>query len=305
MKMRRILAVVLALTLLLGAVTAYALTSENNFLANLIKPNSNTAMDAGNQDAPLRYEAVGQKFSDDDTTVVSWINIWYASTESWFRPDAADGIRYYINGTWTGMDWDDMVFARTMLTQMKDVGVDVVVFDLTNAWPSYTIARAKQVAEIVAELGLKFCVAVGNRTDDQLNSCASNILDWWAGENAALKDSYYNKDGKPVFVNYVVRSQWESLNANTSLTSWNQFTNVWASGREAAADKWGWQLDPSVGAVPSEDTMFVSGSLFWNSELSGWNKSIAWLDYNMLLASKSQPENLVIGSYDDVSERNG
>lgn len=305
MKMRKILAIALTLAVVIGSITVFALTEGENFISNLMKPSSGTAQDAASAEKPLRYEAVGQKFKDEDTLVASWINIWYASTESWFRPDAADGIRFFINGTWTGMDWDDMVFAREILTQMKDAGVDVIVFDLTNAWPAYTIERSHKVAAIVAELGLKFCVAIGNADDSGINGKAASILNMWAGEAAALKDSYFRQNGKPVLVNYVTRSQWEALKVNPALTDWNKFNNVWASGGEADADKWGWQLDPAVGSVPSKNAMFVSGSLFWNSELSGWGKSLAWLDYNMLLASKSQPEVLIVGSYDDVSERNG
>lgn len=305
MKTRKILAIVLALALVLGSVTVYALNSKSSFLADLLKPDTNTAEDAGAGDAPLRIEAVGKKFEEKDTTVVTWINIWYASSESWFRPDSADGIRYYINGTWTGMDWDDPAFARAMLTQMKEAGVDVIVFDLTNGLTSWIMTRSHWVTEICAELGLKFCVAVGNADDAGLNQRASVIMAQFAGASAAMKDIYYHKNGKPVLVNYITEGQWNRISQDSSLTSYHQFTNVWASGGEAGIDKWGWQLDPAVGVVPSEDTMFVSGSLFWNSELSGWCKSLAWLDYNMLLASKSQPETLVLGSYDDVSERNG
>ena len=303
MKLRKILAIVVTLAVVIGSISAYALVDD---IAKLFAPDSQTAEDAGAGDTPLRYEHVGVKFDEAGTTQATWINIWYAATESWFNPASADGIRYYVNGQWTGMDWDNMDFARAMLTQMKDAGVDVIVFDLTNGFHSYIVTRSHKVAEICAELGLKFCIAAGNADNNGMNSRAATTMTQWAGSGAALKSSYYHKDGKPVLVNYVPQSQWNTLvSSASSLTSWNQFNNVWASGREAAANKWGWQLDPTVGTVPSSDTMFVSGSVFWNSELSAWCKSQAWLDYNLLLASTAHPEVLVLGSYDDVSERNG
>jgi hypothetical protein len=52
--------------------------------------------------------------------------------------------------------------------------------------------------------------------------------------------------------------------------------------------------------------MFVTSSVKWNStDPNVWRKSLAWLDYNFALARKSKPECVIIGSYDDPTERNG
>ena len=86
----------------------------------------------------------------------------------------------------------------------------------------------------------------------------------------------------------------------------SNFSLVWSSGEDSSADKWGWQLEPWVGSVPSKDSMFVTSSVKWNStDPTMWRKSLAWLDYNFALAKKNNPDYIIIGSYDDPTERNG
>ena len=52
--------------------------------------------------------------------------------------------------------------------------------------------------------------------------------------------------------------------------------------------------------------MFVTSSVKWNStDPDVWRKSLAWLDYNFALARKSKPDYVIIGAYDDPTERNG
>ena len=65
-------------------------------------------------------------------------------------------------------------------------------------------------------------------------------------------------------------------------------------------------MEPWVGSIPSKDSMFVTSSVKWNStDPNVWRKSLAWLDYNFALARKNKPDCVIIGSYDDPTERNG
>jgi hypothetical protein len=51
--------------------------------------------------------------------------------------------------------------------------------------------------------------------------------------------------------------------------------------------------------------MFVTPSVRWNpAEGTMWRKSLAWLDYNFALAKRNNPAYIIVGSYDDPTERN-
>ena len=92
-----------------------------------------------------KYTAVGQKFTGA-TKKVTWINVWYASTEQWFKPWTASGAHFFVDGQWTGMDWDSEVFARKVLQEIKASGVSAVVFDCTNGMHDFVIARLQPTA---------------------------------------------------------------------------------------------------------------------------------------------------------------
>jgi hypothetical protein len=65
-------------------------------------------------------------------------------------------------------------------------------------------------------------------------------------------------------------------------------------------------LEPKVGPVPSPDAMFVTSAVKWASgQPELWRKSLAWLDYNFIIARQNKPRYIIVGSYDDIHERNG
>ena len=109
----------------------------------------------------------------------------------------------------------------------------------------------------------------------------------------------------------MVQAQFAAFAASTG-TNRMKFTLVWASGEEPAADKWGWQLTPSVGAIASTNSVFVTPSIK-PIQTNGnpvpiapdvWRKSQAWLDYSFMVARSSRPAFVIVGSFDDIAERN-
>ncbi|MBE6904098.1 MAG: hypothetical protein E7480_05770 [Ruminococcaceae bacterium] len=251
---------------------------------------------------PIKYTYLGQKFTDE-TIKITWINVWNASSESWVIPQNSNGFRILIDGVWRGIDWDIQNIMNKTLKEIKNAGIDVIVFDLTNGFQSWHMNRSVKIAEKCRELGLKFCFAAGNTTTDGINTRAKMTWDDFAGVGAPFEDVYFHKDGKPVFVDYVIESQFKEI-SSSNLEYIQKFTHVWASGGEAYIDKWGWQLVPSIGSIPSKDSMYVTPSTYWGSDTYEWSHSMAFLDYNLLLASKNQPKHMIIGAYDDAFERN-
>ena len=51
--------------------------------------------------------------------------------------------------------------------------------------------------------------------------------------------------------------------------------------------------------------MYITSSLWWDrSSQACWHKSLSYLDYNFLKARAAAPRILIVGSFDDVCERN-
>ncbi len=274
----------------------------------VLPPRDRTADDKGSSlatafaAAPTGLTATGMKFSGA-VKKATWVDVWYASSESWFKADNSDGARFHYGKKWTGMDWSKQAFIEHELQEIRDAGISILVFDCTNGLHDFVVSRCRLIASLCPAYGLEFCVAVGNADDSGIDERAKIVWDSLASESSGCGDVYFKKDGKPAIVSYVTREQWNSLNKGT-LTYLSRFTNLWSSGGEANADKWGWQLDPAIGTVPSADSMYVSGSLFWTPQNEAWCTSLAFLDYNFLVASKVSPDYLIVGAIDDVCERN-
>jgi hypothetical protein len=123
---------------------------------------------------------------------------------------------------------------------------------------------------------------------------------------AADSEAYLRQDGKPLVVLYTWRKGYQASTAGTGAFR-GRFVAVWASGEDSDKDKWGWQLEPAVGPVASKSTMFVTGSVKFDSPKTPedrWRRHLSWLDYGFAMARKNQPKVLVVGSFDDVHERN-
>lgn len=241
----------------------------------------------------------------DNSHKATWINIWVASSEKhWFNPDNHNGTRVEINGVKKAINWDEAEQVDIHLKSIKEAGVDTVLFDLTNGFHDFIMERSKRVGRVCRELGLKFAFAAGNTDDDGFEQRAELTYKDFCGEDAEFNDCYLKKDGKPLLVLYVVREQYESL-SKSNATYLSKFTRVWASGEDPDINKWGWQLSPDVATVASDDAMYVTSSLRWDYRFpERWHKSAEFLDYNLLKAYVNSPKFLIVGSYDDVFERN-
>ena len=241
------------------------------------------------------------------STYATWINVWIGQDQKrWWKPGDYLGAKVCIDGQWQSIDWSRKTHQVCYLDQIKAAGIQAVVADLTNGW-GWLNARCQALQELCATRGLRFCVAENSKGDPAIfEQHAHDIWNRFAGPAAPQAGTYLLYHDKPLIVCYCIRRQFETIKASTG--PWrSKFNVVWASGEDAAKDKWGWQLDPTVGAVPSGDSMFVTSSLKWSTGKTPdrWRKSLAWLDYNFTLARRNHPEFIIVGSYDDISERNG
>lgn len=237
-------------------------------------------------------------------TYATWIMIWYGHDQAWWHPANADATQNLVDGEWKTLDWSDEGQFGAHLDGIKRAGVTVVVADLTNGW-NWLDSRSQAIQALCAKRGMKFCVAEnsGGNTES-FESHAKDIWNNFAGPDAPNHEAYFHYRGKPLIVCYSIRDWYRSyLKMDTPYRS--KFSLVWASGEDSAINKWGWQLEPWVGVIPSDDSMFVTSAVRWNpADGAMWRKSLAYLDYNFALARKSKPAYVVIGSYDDPTERN-
>ena len=238
------------------------------------------------------------------TTYATWIMVWYGHDQAWWNANAPDGLKNQINGQWKTLDWADNSLVEAYLDGIKEAGVGVVIADLTNGW-NWLDARCRFIQSLCAKKGLKFCIAensTGNTTT--FESHAADVWKNFAGPDATNHEVYFQYQGKPLIVCYAVRDWFNSyLKIESPFRS--RFSLVWASGEDSNINKWGWQLEPWVGSVPSDDAMFVTSSVRWNpADGAMWRKSLAWLDYNFALAKQNNPAYIMVASYDDPSERN-
>ena len=237
------------------------------------------------------------------TTYATWIMVWYGHDQAWWS--AKDPCsRDLINGEWKTLDWADDAQMPAHLDAIKKAGVTVVIADLTNGW-GWLDGRCQLIQKACAEREMKFCVAENSGGNTvQFETHAKDIWNNFAGPDAPNHEAYFHYRGKPLIVCYSTRDWYRAyLKSDSPFRS--RFSLVWASGEDSCINKWGWQLEPWVGSVPSTDSMFVTSAVRWDpSKGAMWRKSLAWLDYNFALAKKNDPEYIIIGSYDDPTERN-
>lgn len=255
------------------------------------------------------------------TTYATWITIWYGRDQAWWSEKNPDATRNLVKGQWKTLDWCDESQISDHLDGIKAAGVTVVIADLTNGW-NWLDGRCQLIQKMCAEKGMKFCVAEnsgGNTASFEAH--AKDIWDKFAGPDAPHPETYFHYRGKPLIVCYSIRDWYRSYlkmgegsehrTSNVERPTSNaeyrsKFSLVWASGEDSCINKWGWQLEPWVGVIPSGDSMFVTPAVRWNpADGAMWRKSMAWLDYNFALARKSNPAYVIVGGYDDPTERNG
>ncbi len=239
----------------------------------------------------------------ETTTYATWLMVWNGHTESWWKPTDYDGAKVSVSGKWQAIDWADNGQIAEYLDNCKKAGIQVVIADLTNGW-GWLDARCQFIQLLCAQKGLKFCVAENSSGDTaKFEAHAQDIWNHFAGPQAAHPETYFVYHGKPLIVCYGIR-EWVNAYRNSTGPNRSRFNLTWSSGEDSEKDKWGWQLEPWIGSVPSRDSMFVTSSVKWSAKDADWRKSLACLDYNFALAKEQQPAFIIVGSYDDISERN-
>ncbi len=243
------------------------------------------------------------------TDFSTWIMIWNGSSEGWWKSDSYNGVQLWINEKWQSVNWQSDEQTTNMVNTLKSAGINVIICDLTNVWPKFH-PRVNFILKLCAQNGMKACIADMTPNGDlvTLEARAKSVYDNFAGPDAPYASAYFKKDGKPLIVEYIPRPYYNKyLNSTGEYRS--KFTLANAGGEnETYPDRWGWQYEFANGLVPSDDAMFVSSSTKYYPKINGvwtcWRKHLACLDFNFALARRKSPKNVIVGSFDDVHERN-
>lgn len=231
--------------------------------------------------------------------------IWNGSTErSWWRPGDYNGCRVLVDGVWQSINWNDPNHVRVYFAAMKAAGMDVIIVDFTNGFQWEW--QAKLVQRLCRENAMKFAVAFNPQAGQAMESGCEKVWKTYASPEAADSEAYLHQDGKPLVVLYTWREGYQASIAGSGGFR-ARFSTAWASGEDSDKDKWGWQLEPETGPVASKKTMFVTGSVKFGSPRTPeeqWRRNLSWLDYGFAMAKRQHPDIVVVGSFDDVHERN-
>ena len=228
----------------------------------------------------------------------TWLMVWVDHNQPWWTATGVPTINY--DGTLLVQDYTNDALLSGTLNAVKAAGVSAVIVDLTNGW-GWLNDRTQQLQKLAIPRNMQLAVADSSSDPNVFEQHASDIWTLFAGPNAPYKDAYLTVDGKPIVVLYVVRQTFDAIAAATTPYA-SKFTVVWASGEDPGVDKWGWQLVPSVGSLPSANVMYVTSSV--KTSGAQWRKSLAFFDYNFSLAHQARPRIVVVGSFDDYGERN-
>lgn len=235
----------------------------------------------------------------------TWVMIWNGSTEKgWWKESDYNGCKVRVGGRWQSINWNDKSHIRTYFDGIRAAGISVIIVDFTNGfrwgW------QAQYLQELCAEHRMQLAIAYNPQAGKALEDGARHVWEKYAGPQAAQAKAYLQRDGKPLLVLYTWRKGYEACQQQAGEFT-RKFTTVWASGEDSDKDKWGWQVEPHVGPVASGGAMFVTGSLKFGgvkADEDRWRRHLAWLDYGFLVARRAGPAVCVVGSYDDVHERN-
>lgn len=257
------------------------------------------------------YDHTKDSFYQKKTVRVTWLNVWNGSTEYWWadlaKTTSVNGIRLNINGTYTCMDSNNSVHRRAIAAAAFEAGIDALAMDLTNGFSGWRSA-ASDYERLCYENGKKYTVAVHPTDASSLEQMCRSVWVNYAGPGvAAYSPAYLYKDGKPLMILYCTSAEYAAA-TSASTTYAKKFTFHWASGEDSQRDKWGWQIEPQDGPMASKDSMFITPSVDWNSpqgHSESWRSSLAMLDFCFLAATESNPRFWIIGSMDDIFERNG
>jgi len=241
------------------------------------------------------------------TTFATHLMVWQDRNQGWYSPTNTSGYRIQSpGGELRSIDWLNETLSTYHLEQVKSAGISAVIVDLTNSFGEF-LPHIPVLQRICSKLGgLQLAAQVAGSVSD-VERQAGVVWNALVAPTPNNTKTYWRVHSKPVLVVYVERETYDAIqNAGTKLPNLAQFDVRWSSGEDSNPGKWGWQVEPWVGFEPSADSMFITPSTGHDPLKVGskWRKSLAWLDYGMLLALKYKPRVVIVGSYDDVMERN-
>lgn len=274
----------------------------------VVPENSNSAT----EEQQMKYNPLTDPFYDKETIYATWINVYNGSTETWWRvwndgDIGVSGQKQLISGEYKSIDNNDPEHRRLVFEYTRDAGIDALIMDCTNGVAKWLDA-CKDYQRMCYENGMKFAVAINGA--DKLESLCGVVWHQFANpESSGYASSYLYKNGKPVLILYCVRSDYE-VAKQMNLELVNNFELVWASGEDSEVNKWGWQLEPTVGPMVSDDSVFVTPAVKWypfvpDGTSDSWRRSLAMLDFAFLAARERNAKYVIVGSFDDIGERNG
>lgn len=232
---------------------------------------------------------------------VTWIMSWVSDSETWYNPENTKGAKIKINNKWEAINWNNDLHIESLLNDIKNAGIDIIVSDLTNSFIGHT--QSLKIQKKCMEKGLEFAVAFNHHgIIEEFEDGVQKIIDSFCGENAPSASCYAHKDGKPLIVTYVTR-EWFNIIKKSDSKFLDMFSIEWASGEDSDLNKWGWQLEPFMGPLSSDDSMFITSSIKWGID-KAWRKSLPWLDYCFYRANSNNARYRVVGGFDDMWERN-
>lgn len=307
----------LCLLLLLGCFLLAACGTTTSENSSLVEENGQSQITELEDDleedvSDMLYDPSKDNFYNQDTIYATWINVYSGSTEIWWKvwndgETGVSGQKQLINGTYQSIDNNNPEHRQAVFEYTRDAGIDALIMDLTNG-ASKWLDACKDYQRMCHENGMKFATAING--SGKLESLCGVIWNQFANpEKSEYADSYLYKNGKPLIVLYCVRADFEAaLQMESELVQ--KFEFVWASGEDSEVNKWGWQLEPTVGPIPSADSVFVTPAVKWypfvpDGTSDSWRRSLAMLDFTFLAAQEQNAKYVIVGSFDDIGERNG
>eukprot|EP00756_Hemistasia_phaeocysticola_P049354 Hpha_TRINITY_DN2381_c0_g1::TRINITY_DN2381_c0_g1_i1::g.504::m.504 len=253
----------------------------------------------------------------------TWINVWVNSNQSYVPmpsgnaanevhcdwPAALERYNLSLEAGMTiehphAVDWvggANFGNAYAMLSLIRRAGVDVVIPDFTNGFSNansrFPVGILHHiVAEKFPQINISYAVSA---------SSFAGAYAYLFETPAADTRNYLRYDGKPVFIVYASYDDMARIRAAHS-----DCHILFANGESTDANKAGWHTAPFVGyAGGNSQALWVAPSLDWQTGTPSrtWVTSASWFAYGMHAAAAardSPPWLLIVGSFDDASERN-
>ena len=251
------------------------------------------------------YDITKDGFYKMNNYYATWLNVWNDANFSINTTDSR-GVTYKVNDKWGSINMGNATCVNQIMTEVKAAGINIIVCDLTNGATRW-VENCRIILKFCYENNMKMCVAINAANPEEFEKSSTFIYNTYVKDTAAWSSAYFYTNNKPFIVYYTAKKNYDALMANNTEGFRSKFETRWASGEDSLINKWGWQLESFVGAMPSQESMFVTPSICRHRKdgVENWRKHLSWLDYSFAIAKQSNPKFTIVGSYDDAYERNG